>query len=76
MVGSPIALWGHEIAARHAAEVAALRAELDQVRVQFDQLRAASLARQHAHDELVSLHRERSIQRARAAERDPNAALN
>jgi hypothetical protein len=34
------------------------------------------LARQRAEHELITLHRERAIQRARAAERDPNAMLN
>jgi len=66
----------HELAAKHAAEVAAVRAELDEVRAQFDELRSISLARQRAEAELRELYRERAIQRARAAERDPAAALN
>ena len=60
----------NEMAVRHASEVAVLRTELDEIRAQFDELRAVSLARQRAHAELVGLHRERAIQRARAAERD------
>jgi hypothetical protein len=36
---------------------------------------AASLARQQAHAELVGYHREREIQRARTAERDPALPL-
>jgi hypothetical protein len=57
-------------------EVAALRAELDGVRAAFDELRAAVLARQKAEVELADLRRLQAIGRARAAERDPNAALN
>jgi hypothetical protein len=34
------------------------------------------LAGQRTKHELITLHRERAIQRARAAERDPNAMLN
>ena len=64
-----------EMGERHAAEVAALRAELDQVRAAFDELRSVSLARQRAEAELASLHRERSIQRARLAGRDPSLPL-
>jgi len=66
----------HELAARHASEVAALRAELDEVRALYDELRAATFARQRAEAELASLYRERAIRRARAAEREPNAMLN
>jgi hypothetical protein len=40
------------------------------------ELRAATLARQQAYAELVGFYREREIQRARAAERDPSAALH
>jgi len=39
-------------------------------------LSAAVLARQKAEQELASLHRERAIQRARAAERAPTMPLN
>ena len=65
-----------EMAERHANEQRRLRAELEQVHAALRELRAASLRRAQAHDELVSLYRERAIQRARAAERDPAAALN
>jgi len=66
----------HEMAARHVSEVAALRQELDQVRAQFDELRSISLARQRAEAKLAALYRERSIARARAAQRDPGQPLN
>jgi len=66
----------HELADRHAAQVAALRAELDEVRAQFDELRSISLARQKAEAELRELYRERAIQRARAAERDASTPLH
>ena len=65
----------HEMAARHASEVATLRAELDEVRAQFEELRSLSLARQNAEAELRELYREREIARARAAERDPALPL-
>src|SRR5215467_9360357 len=65
----------NEMASRHASEVAVLRTELDEIRAQFDELRAVSLARQRAHAELVGLHR-RAIQRARAAERDASTPLH
>ena len=66
----------NEMASRHASEVAVLRTELDEIRAQFDELRAVSLARQRAHAELVGLNRERAIQRARAAERDASTPLH
>jgi hypothetical protein len=66
----------NEMAVRHASEVAVLRTQLDEIRAQFDELRAVSLARQRTHAELVGLHRERAIQRARAAERDPVQLLH
>jgi hypothetical protein len=47
-----------------------------ELRATLQELRAATLARQHAQAELTSLYRERAIARARAAERDPNAMLN
>ena len=60
-----------------------LRRDLANVRRQRDdtieallELRAVVRARQAAEQELVSFYRERDIERARAAERDPNAALN
>lgn len=49
----------------HDAAVAAMR-----------EMQAAALARANTHTELTSLYRERSIQRAQAAERDPHAMLN
>jgi len=58
------------------AEVAVLRTKLDEIRAQFDELRAVSLARQRAQAELVGLHCERAIQRARAAERDASTPLH
>jgi hypothetical protein len=60
----------------------ALREELyhthDQLReltAEVRQLKATVLARQHAEAELAALYRERAIQRAQAAERDPAAPL-
>lgn len=47
-----------ELGERHAAEVAALRAELDGVRAAFDELRSISLARQRAEVEVAELCRE------------------
>ena len=65
------------------AENDQLRRDLANVRRQRDdaieallELRAVVRARQAAEQELVSFYRERDIERARAAERDPNAALN
>ena len=72
------------------AERDMLRAENDTLKRQWDSLlrklagvteelralRAAVRVRQKAQAELDSLYRERDIERARAAERDPNAALN
>jgi hypothetical protein len=40
------------------------------------ELRAAVLARQKTEQELAALYREREIQKARAAQRDPTAPLN
>jgi hypothetical protein len=57
-------------------ELNALRRELTECRAALDELRAATLARQKAEAELASLYRERAIAGARAAERDPAAALN
>jgi hypothetical protein len=61
---------------RHQCRLADLYRELDEVRRELDELKAAVRARQRAESELASLYRERSIARAQAAERDPNAALN
>ena len=65
------------------AERDALKRELEwtkqslaEVRDAMRELRAAVLARQHAKAELASLYRQREIARARAAQRDPNVALN
>ena len=60
----------HKLAARHASEVAALRAELDEVRDLYARLRAASLARAKAEAELAVMYREREIARACATERN------
>jgi hypothetical protein len=54
-----------EMRQAHDAAVAAMR-----------EMQAAALARANTHTELTSLYRERSIQRAQAAERDPHAMLN
>ena len=64
-----------EMADRHAAEAARLRQELDEVRAQFDEFRAAVRARAAADQELAELHREREIQRAQKVERDPALPL-
>jgi hypothetical protein len=66
----------HTMNFRHQCELADLRRELNEVRTAYFELRAAVLARQKAEAELAGLYREREIARARAAERDPNAALN
>ena len=64
-----------EMAARHAAKVSALRAELQEVRSAFDELRSVSLACSKAEVEVAELRRLREIGRARAAERDPGMRL-
>ena len=61
---------------KHACALADLHRELDACRAELEELRAAVLARQNAETELRELYRERAIQRARAAERDPAAPLN
>src|SRR5262249_26535227 len=65
------------------AERDALKRELEwtkqslaEVRDAMRELRAAVLVRQHAEAELASLYGQREIARARAAQRDPNVALN
>ena len=60
---------------RHAAELAAVRRELDEVRATFDELRAVSLARSKAELEVAELRHLREIGRARAAEHDPAQPL-
>jgi len=57
-------------------QFASLLHEIKGVTEEFRALRMAVLARKKAGDELAALYRERDIERARAAERDPNAALN
>jgi len=75
-----------ELAKRAYASVVEERDELlkqlywhqDQLRELTETLRelkAVVLARQHAETELAALYRERAIQRAKAAERDPAAPL-
>jgi hypothetical protein len=53
-----------------------VRRELDLALNDLAQLRATILRRQNAEAEVRALYREREIQRAKAAERDPNTALN
>jgi hypothetical protein len=68
-----------ELSARHVehlSELADLRRELDQVRAQFDELRAVSLARSRTELEVAELHRLRDIGRAQAAERDISQPLH
>jgi hypothetical protein len=60
-------------------ELADLRREVDAMRTELERLRELRdvvAARHRAENELASLYRERAIARARAAERDLNAALN
>jgi len=66
----------HAQHSRHLAEMAALRAELEQLRGKLDELRAVSLARSRAELEVAELRRLREIGRARAAERDPAQPLH
>ena len=87
MAGDVLALRGvWELAKRAYASVVEERDELlkqlywhqDQLRELTETLRelkAVVLARQHAETELAALYRERAIQRAKAAERDPAAPL-
>jgi hypothetical protein len=57
-------------------EVGELRQVHEQAVQAMQEMRAATLARMQAHAELASLYRERELQRARAAERDPATPLN
>ena len=57
-------------------ELAWTQQSVRELRDALSELRAAVLARRHAEAELATLYRERAIARARAAQRDPNAALN
>jgi hypothetical protein len=66
----------HAMHHRHLRELAALRRELDECHAALRELRDARAAIVQAEAELVSLYRERSIQRARTAERDPGQPLN
>jgi len=50
--------------------------QLEELREEVAELRAAITARFQAEARLAELYREREIARARAAERDPNAMLN
>jgi len=61
----------HDMHFKHQCELAELRKQLDEVRDLYTQLRAATLARPHAEDELASLYRQRELVRAQAAEREP-----
>ena len=49
--------------------------QLRELTIELRELKAVVLARQHAETELAALYRERAIQRARSAERDPAAPL-
>jgi hypothetical protein len=69
--------------AAQTAEIAEVKAERDALQHELAsksqtlrELQAAVLERTRAYFELRHLQRERDIVRARAAERDPNAALN
>jgi len=57
-------------------QLAETNAALDEIRAAFAELRAMVLERNKTQDYVAELHRERAIARTRAAERDPNAALN
>jgi hypothetical protein len=61
----------HEMHYRHLCELADLKRELEQVRAQFDELRAVSLARSRAELEVAELRRLQAIGRARAVQYDP-----
>jgi hypothetical protein len=58
-------------ACRHAD----LMRELDKCRAELDELRAMVLARHRLDAELVGLYRERELQRATRAQRDPSQRL-
>jgi len=59
-----------------AEQLAETNAALEEIRAAFAELKALVLERNRAEQCVRELHRERAIQRARAAERDPNARLN
>ena len=50
--------------------------QLTALRAEFNELRAAVLARHHADQELALLYRERAIQQAKAVERDASTSLH
>jgi hypothetical protein len=58
------------------AERDQLKRERDEYRDALRELKAAVQARWEAEARLAELYHEREIARTRAAERDPNAALN
>ena len=60
----------------YAAELERTTAALEEIRAAFMELKAVVLERNKAEDYVRELHRERAMQRAKAAERDPNARLN
>jgi hypothetical protein len=64
-----------ELHDRHLAEMDNLNRELDACRREFDELRAMVLARHRLDAELVGLYRERELQRATRAQRDPSQRL-
>jgi hypothetical protein len=64
-----------DLSFKHACHHADLMRELDKCRAELDELRAAVLRRNRLDEELVGLYRERDIERARAAERDPAQPL-
>jgi len=57
------------------AELAAVKRERDEFRAALAELRAAVTARWEAEARLAALYRERAIQRAQRAERDPAVPL-
>src|SRR5262245_26981007 len=61
---------------RAMQQLADTNAALEEIRTAFAELKAVVLERNRAEQCVRELHRERAIQRARAAERDPNARLN
>jgi hypothetical protein len=56
-------------------ELALTKQSLDEMRAALTELRIAVLERQRAEDALAELYREREIQRAQRAERDPVVPL-
>jgi hypothetical protein len=60
-----------EMAERHAARVTVLEAKVAALRAEVDQLRSIALARQRGELELAELRRLQAIGRARLAQYDP-----